>query len=142
MNARTFDLTPFHRATVGFDRLFNEIDRQFANSANTGYPPYNISTTDENTYQIDLAVAGFRMDELNITVDKNDLIVEGIPAEAAEATYLHKGIANRGFTRTFRIAEHVEVESAKLEYGILSITLKRNIPDELQPKKIAITYAG
>ena len=142
MNARTFDLTPFNRATIGFDRLFNELDRQFANSANSGYPPYNISSTDENSYQIDLAVAGFRMDELSITMDKHDLIIEGIPLESDSREYLHKGIANRGFTRTFRVAEHVEVESASLEYGILSIKLVRNIPAELQPKKIAITYAG
>lgn len=143
MNARTFDLTPFHRATIGFDQLFNELDRTFTNSVNTGYPPYNIVKSDDDHYQIELAVAGFRMDELSITLDKNELIIEGNPVVAEDATiydYLHKGIANRTFIRTFKIAEHMEVKGAALELGILKITLERNVPEELQPKKIAITY--
>lgn len=143
MNARTFDLTPFHKATVGFDRLFNELDRQFSNSVNAGYPPYNIVQVNENNYQVDLAVAGFRMDELSITLDKNELIIQGHPTALenalSDSEYLHKGIANRTFIRTFRIAEHVEVKSASLELGILSIQLERNVPEEMQPKKIAIT---
>jgi molecular chaperone IbpA len=149
MNARTFDLTPFHKATVGFDRLFNELDRQFTNSINTGYPPYNIVKVDEDNYQIELAVAGFRMEDLNITLDKDQLIIEGDPAfneftdeEQVEESkqFLHKGIANRTFIRTFKIAEHMEVKGADLELGILRITLERNIPEELLPKKIAITH--
>ena len=154
MNARTFDLTPFHRATIGFDRLFNELDRQFTNSVNTGYPPYNIVKIDEDNYQIELAVAGFRMEELNITLDKDQLIIEGNPTfkefqdeehvewkqSESPVHFLHKGIANRTFIRTFKIAEHMEVKSADLELGILRISLQRNIPEELQPKKIAITY--
>jgi molecular chaperone IbpA len=149
MNARTFDLTPFHKATVGFDRLFNELDRQFTNSINTGYPPYNIVKVNEDNYQIELAVAGFRMEDLNITLDKDQLIIEGDPAfneftdeEQVEESkqFLHKGIANRTFIRTFKIAEHMEVKGADLELGILRITLERNIPEELLPKKIAITH--
>ena len=154
MNARTFDLTPFHKATVGFDRLFNELDRQFTNSINTGYPPYNIVKVDEDNYQIELAVAGFRMEELNITLDKDQLIIEGDPTfkefpdeEHVEwkqteepKHFLHKGIANRTFIRTFKIAEHMEVKGADLELGILRITLERNVPEELQPKKIAINH--
>jgi len=154
MNARTFDLTPFHRATIGFDQLFTELDRTFANSVNTGYPPYNIVKVNEDNYEIELAVAGWRMEELSITLDKNQLIVEGDPTfkEFSDAEhvewrdkeqpqhYLHKGISNRNFIRTFQIAEHVEVKGANLELGILKITLKRNVPEELQPKKIAINY--
>jgi molecular chaperone IbpA len=142
MNARTFDLTPFHRATIGFDQLFNELDRTFANSVNTGYPPYNIVKVDEDNFQIELAVAGFSMDELVITLDKDQLIIEGHPNEHEDdvSSYLHKGIANRTFLRTFKIAEHVEVKDASLELGILKITLERNVPEELQPKKIAINY--
>jgi molecular chaperone IbpA len=142
MNARTFDLTPFHRATIGFDQLFNELDRTFANSVNTGYPPYNIVKVDEDNFQIELAVAGFSMDELVITLDKDQLIIEGHPNEHEDdvPSYLHKGIANRTFLRTFKIAEHVEVKDASLELGILKITLERNVPEELQPKKIAINY--
>lgn len=154
MNARTFDLTPFHRATIGFDQLFNELDRTFANSVNTGYPPYNIIKYDEDQYYIELAVAGFRMEELNITLDRDQLIIEGDPTfkefpneEHIEwkqsedpKHFLHKGIANRTFIRTFKIAEHMEVQDAVLELGILKIALKRNVPEELQPKKIAIKY--
>ena len=142
MNARTFDLTPFHRATIGFDQLFSELDRTFANSVNTGYPPYNIVKVDEDNFQIELAVAGFSMDELVITLDKDQLIIEGHPNEHEDdiPSYLHKGIANRTFLRTFKIAEHVEVKDASLELGILKITLERHVPEELQPKKIAINY--
>ena len=145
MNARTFDLTPFHRATIGFDQLFNELDRTFANSVNTGYPPYNIVKVNEDNYQIELAVAGFRLDELNITLDKDELIIEGNPIQLVDqipendtSHFLHKGIANRTFIRTFKIAEHMEVSGATLDLGILKITLVRNLPVELQPKKIAI----
>ena len=154
MNARTFDLTPFHRATIGFDQLFTELDRIFANSVNTGYPPYNIVKLDEDNFHIELAVAGFSMNELSITLDNNQLIIEGDPTfkefpdeehvewKQAEDPkhFLHKGIANRNFIRTFQIAEHVEVKDASLELGILKITLERNVPEELQPKKIAINY--
>ena len=147
MNARTFDLTPFNRATVGFDRIFDLMDRQFANSVNTGYPPYNIVKIDEDNYQIELAVAGFSMDALSITLDKNELVIEGLPAELVDQNpaedktyYLHKGIANRSFKRTFTLADHMEVKGAKLELGILSIMLERNLPEALQPKKIAIDY--
>lgn len=154
MNARTFDLTPFRRATIGFDRLFNELDRQFTNSVNNGYPPYNIVKNDEDNYLIELAVAGFSMDELSITLDRNELVIEGKPTfkefsdeehvewktEEDPKHYLHKGIANRNFIRTFKLAEHVEVKTATLELGILRITLSRNIPEALQPKKIAIEH--
>lgn len=144
MNARTFDLTPFHRATIGFDQLFNELDRTFANSVNTGYPPYNIVKVDEDNYEIELAVAGFSMNDLSITLDKDQLIIEGHPNEHEDdiPLFLHKGIANRNFIRTFKIAEHMEVKDASLELGILRITLERNIPEELQPKKIAINQVS
>lgn len=136
----TFDLTPFHRATVGFDRLFDDLDRQFANSANLGYPPYNILKLDENNYTIELAVAGFSMDELNITQTQNELLVEGVPyaKETNNSGYLHKGIANRSFKRLFTLADHVEVKSATLDLGILSIDLERVVPEELKPRKISI----
>jgi molecular chaperone IbpA len=145
MNARTFDLTPFHRATVGFDKLFDLVDRQFANSPNQGYPPYNIVKHDENTYGIELAVAGFKLEDLTITQDKNELVIEGIPAVFDEETqrageYLHKGIATRSFKRVFTLANYVEVKGAQLELGVLSVILERNVPEALLPKKIAIGY--
>jgi len=141
MNARPFDLTPFHRGTVGFENLINVLTHQHATASNTGYPPYNIIRVDENEYQIELAVAGFSMMELSITQERNDLIVEGTPNEHENdiPLYLHKGIANRSFKRSFTLADHVEVKSAVLNLGILSIVLERNVPDELQPKKIAIS---
>ena len=136
---RTFDLTPFTRSTIGFDRLFDELDRQFANTSSTGYPPYNIAAIDENEYMISLAVAGFGMDNLEITKDGNLLTVEGTaPKGGEDVRYLHKGIAGRGFRRQFTLADHVEVENANLELGMLNIHLVRRIPEELQPKRIAI----
>ena len=142
MNARTFDLTPFHRGTIGFENLIYVLTHHHATASNTGYPPYNIIRVDEDAYQIELAVAGFSMMELSITQERNDLIIEGTPNEHEDdiPLFLHKGIANRNFIRTFKIAEHVEVKDASLELGILKITLERNVPEELQPKKIAINY--
>ena len=136
----TLDLPSFHRSTVGFDRLFNELDRQFANSQSQGYPPYNIAQIDDDEYMISVAVAGFGMDNLDITHEKNILTVEGTSPKGDEnVNYLHKGIAGRNFRREFTLADHVEVEGATLELGMLNIHLKRHVPEELQPKKIAIS---
>jgi molecular chaperone IbpA len=136
----TLDLPSFHRATVGFDRLFNEMEHRFANSASQGYPPYNIAQLDDDEYMITLAVAGFGMDNLDITHEKNILRVEGTsPKGGDDVNYLHKGIGERNFRREFTLADHVEVVSAGLEHGMLNIHLKREVPEELQPKKIAIT---
>jgi molecular chaperone IbpA len=154
MNARTFDLTPLNRAFIGFDPIFNLMDRHFANSINNtgGYPPYNILQLDNNNYQIEIAVAGFNIDELSITQNKNELLIEGQPTlrEFQEEEhiewkendepkhYLHKGIANRTFKRTFTLADYVEIKDAKLELGILTIKLERQVPEELKPKRITI----
>ena len=140
----TLDLPNFHRATIGFDRLFNELARSFANSPNgNGYPPYNIAQINEDEYMISLAVAGFGMDNLEITKDGNALKIEGTsPKGDEEVNYLHKGIGGRNFTREFTLADHVEVEGATLELGMLNIHLKREVPEELQPKKIKINNAS
>ena len=137
----TLDLPNFHRATIGFDRLFDELERSFQNSPNgNGYPPYNIAQINEDEYMISLAVAGFGMDNLEITKDGNILRVEGTSPKGDEkVNYLHKGIGGRNFRREFTLADHVEVEGATLELGMLNIHLKREVPEELQPKKIAIT---
>jgi molecular chaperone IbpA len=137
----TLDLPSFHRATIGFDRLFNELERSFQNSPSNGngYPPYNIAQINEDEYMISLAVAGFGMDNLEITKDKNVLKIEGTtPKGGEEVNYLHKGIGGRNFRREFTLADHVEVEQAALELGMLNIHLVRQVPEELQPKKIAI----
>ena len=136
----TLDLPTFHRATIGFDRMFNELERQFANSPNgNGYPPYNIAQINEDEYMISLAVAGFGMDNIEITKDGKILRIEGVAPKGDEnVNYLHKGISGRNFRREFTLADHVEVEDATLELGMLNVHLKREVPEELQPKKIAI----
>ena len=135
----TLDLPHFTRSTVGFDRLFEELNREFANSKSTGYPPYNVAEINDDEWMISIAVAGFGMDNLDITLDKNTLTVEGIaPKGDEEVKYLHKGIGGRNFRRQFTLAEHIEVADATLELGMLNIHLKRNVPEALQPKKIAI----
>ena len=135
----TLDLPHFTRATVGFDRLFDDLQREFANSKSTGYPPYNVAELNDDEWMISIAVAGFGMDNLDITLDKNTLTVEGTaPKGDEEVKYLHKGIGGRNFRRQFTLAEHIEVADATLELGMLNIHLKRNVPEALQPKKIAI----
>jgi molecular chaperone IbpA len=136
----TLDLPTFHRATIGFDRLFDELERGFANSPNgNGYPPYNIAQVNDDEYVITLAVAGFSMDNLDIEKDKNVLKIEGTaPKGDEDVNYLHKGIAGRNFRREFTLADHVEVLSASLDNGMLNVYLKREVPEELQPKKIEI----
>jgi molecular chaperone IbpA len=120
--------------------MFTELERQFANSPNgNGYPPYNIAQINEDEYMISLAVAGFGMDNLEIEKDGKMLRIEGTaPKVDDEVNYLHKGIGGRNFRREFTLADHVEVESAGLELGMLNVHLKRNVPEELQPKKIKI----
>tara|TARA_B100000780_G_scaffold278320_1_gene251453 strand:- start:363 stop:833 length:471 start_codon:yes stop_codon:yes gene_type:complete len=137
---QTLDLPQFHRASIGFERLFEQMNTQFANSPNgNGYPPYNIAQINEDEYMISLAVAGFSMDNLEITKDGDQLKVEGTPPKGDdEVNYLHKGIGGRNFRREFTLADHVEVEGATLELGMLNIHLKRNLPDALKPKTIEI----
>ena len=137
----TLDLPQLHRATIGFDRLFNEMETRFANSPNSnGYPPYNIVQINDDEYMISLAVAGFGMDNLDITKEGNILRIEGnTPNGDEKVNFLHKGIAGRNFRREFTLADHMEVEQAGLELGMLNIHLVREVPEELQPKKIAIT---
>jgi len=135
----TLDLPSFHRATIGFDRLFEQMEREFANSKPQGYPPYNIAQVNDDEYVITLAVAGFGMDSLEITKDKNILSIEGTaPKGDEDVNYLHKGIAGRNFRREFTLADHVEVVNAGLDNGMLNVYLKREVPEELQPKKIEI----
>ena len=136
----TLDLPHFHRATIGFDRLFNELERGFANSPNgNGYPPYNIEQINDDEYMISLAVAGFGMDNLEITKDGNTLKIEGTaPKGDEEVNYLHKGIGGRNFRREFTLADHVDVVEAKLDLGMLNVHLKREVPEALKPKKIEI----
>ena len=141
----TLDLPHLHKATIGFDRLFNELERGFANSPNgNGYPPYNIAQINEDEYMISVAVAGFGMDNLSIEKDGNILKIEGVAPKGDEhVNYLHKGIGGRNFRKEFTLADHVEVVNATLELGMLNVHLVREVPEALQPKKIAIKdYSG
>jgi len=136
----TLDLPTFARNAIGFDSLFNELERGFANQSH-GYPPYNIVQETDDEYVISLAVAGFNMDDIDIVHDKDMLRITGEMPKVDDdnVNYLHKGIAGRNFRREFKLADHVEVVSANLQLGMLNIFLKRVVPEELQPKRIEIT---
>ena len=134
------DLAPIQRFAVGFDQLFRDVDKLYMNSAvNNTYPPYNIVKLDEDSFLIEVAVAGFAEEELDVTVDNGQLIITGNTSSRDDnRDYVHKGIAMRSFTRTFRLADHIQVENARLENGLLAVELRRLIPEELKPRKIAI----
>ena len=138
---QTLNIPNLHRASIGFDQMFNELERSFANTPNSqGYPPYNIAQINEDEYMISIAVAGFGMDNLEITKDGKILRIEGTsPKGEEEVNYLHKGIGGRNFRREFTLADHVDVKQAGLELGMLNVHLVRELPEELQPKKIDIT---
>ena len=136
---RTFDLTPFYRSTVGFDRVFGLLDSLSDGSAQT-YPPYNIERTGENAYRITMAVAGFAEGELSLESKENTLTVKGEKTETEkdEKAFLYRGIGSRAFERRFQLADHVEVKSASLENGLLHVDLVREIPEAMKPRTIAI----
>jgi molecular chaperone IbpA len=136
---RTIDFSPLYRSVVGFDRLAALLDAAGAESA-TGYPPYNIERTDENAYRIELAVAGFKPEELTVEVKENLLTVQGRKAANDEPRrYLHRGLAERNFDRRFQLADYVVVTDAQLTDGLLAISLKREVPEQLKPRRIEIT---
>ena len=137
------DYSPLYRTAVGFDRLFALLDSAASQDAATGYPPYNIERLDENTYRIELAVAGFRSEDLNIEVKENVLTVQGRKAanEGEQRRFLHRGLAERSFERRFQLADHVIVEGANLADGLLSISLRRELPEQLKPRTVAIDTA-
>ncbi|WP_341711995.1 Hsp20 family protein [Erythrobacter sp.] len=133
------DFTPYRRSTVGFDRLFDLMERQARNAGGDNYPPFNIERRGEEEYRITLAVAGFRPNDLDITAQQNLLVVQGRKRdEHVEGEMLHIGIANRGFERRFELADYVRVQNADLADGLLVIDLVREVPEAMKPKKIAI----
>ena len=138
---RHVDFSPLYRSTVGFDRLFTMLDSLGTPDNGQSYPPYNIERTGENAYRITMAVAGFDEDELSIEAKRNQLTVTGKKAEGENgetAEFLYRGIATRGFERRFHTADHVEVAGASLKNGLLHIDLKREIPEDMKPRKVAI----
>ncbi|MCA3700422.1 MAG: Hsp20 family protein [Brevundimonas sp.] len=143
---RTIDFTPLYRSAVGFDRLASLLESAARTSQENGWPPYNIETTGENAYRIEIAVAGFKPDELNIEVKENLLTVTGRKTAnddaGANRTYLHRGLAERDFERRFQLADYVIVTEAALDNGLLSISLKRELPEALKPRRIEIASSA
>lgn len=142
---RTIDFTPLYRSAVGFDRLARQLESAERTSETNGWPPYNIETTAENTYRVEIAVAGFKPEELNIEVKENLLTVTGRKTAnddaAPQKTYLHRGLAERDFERRFQLADYVVVTDANLDNGLLAISLKRELPEALKPRRIEISTA-
>ena len=140
---RSFDLAPLYRATVGFDRLADLMDRSMSAEQGQTYPPYNIARTGDDAWRVTLAVAGFSEDELGVEMRENALIVTGRKAaDEGERRFLHRGIANRAFERRFHLAEHVRATDAKLVNGMLDIELVREVPEALKPRRIEIASSG
>jgi len=142
LTLRSLDIPSIHKFAVGFDQMFDELLRQTAGTNSTNYPPYNVVKHSEDKFSIELAVAGFKEGDIDLTVEKNQLTVKGEKAiELNEnVEYLHRGISARNFQRSWTLADHVEVAGAEVRDGILTIQLERQVPEEQKPKKIAITF--
>jgi molecular chaperone IbpA len=135
-----FDTNSLNRALLGFDELFNNFENRFANQINNSYPPYNILKHDENSYELEIAVTGFDKSEITVEIDQNQLVVKGerVREDNAETQYLHKGLATRDFTRSWTLAEHMEVGDGSIKNGVLTIALKRIVPEALKPRVLKI----
>ncbi|KZY56348.1 molecular chaperone [Erythrobacter sp. HI0063] len=135
-----FDLSPYRRSTVGFDRLFDALENSFRTDAQESFPPFDIVRTGDDSYRITLAVAGFARDEIDITAQQNQLVISGQKNEKDEdgVEFVHRGIATRAFERRFQLADFVEVKEASYENGLLSISLERVVPEAMKPRKIEI----
>lgn len=137
---RQFDLTPYRRSAIGFDRLFDMLEASARQATTENYPPFNLERLGEDRYRITLAVAGFSRDDIEITAQQNLLLVKGKKDENASSTsaFLHLGIANRSFERRFELADFVRVDDARLNDGLLTIDLVREVPEAMKPKTVAI----
>lgn len=140
----TIDLSPLYRSSIGFDRVGSLLDNALrSQKESSGFPPYDIEATGENRYAITLAVAGFEESELDIQIEKGVLRVRGKKAEdGEEKSWLYRGIANRSFERKFNLADHIEVSGADLKNGLLTVSLVKEIPEEMKPRSIAIGTSG
>ena len=139
-----FDFTPYRRATVGFDRLFDMLESSGRQEASEAHPAYNVEKVDGDRYRICLAVPGYRSDEIEIVAEQNQLLIRSAKPEdsAAEGRYLHRGIATRPFESRFQLADYIKVGAASLENGLLTIELEREVPEETKPRKIEIGGAS
>ncbi|TJV06928.1 MAG: Hsp20 family protein [Mesorhizobium sp.] len=132
------DFTPLFRSSIGFDRIFDLLENASRVTAIDNWPPYNIAKTGEDEYRITMAVAGFSQDQLTITHQPNLLLVSGSQSGEDDGQYLYRGVPGRAFERQFELADHVKVVGASLENGLLNIDLKRELPEEMKPRRIAI----
>lgn len=136
------DLPTIHRHAIGFDRMFEELNRTFASGKSDNYPPYNIAKLDDTHFVVEVAVAGFDENELDIELKDGELLVKGEKEKKeTDVEYQHKGISTRNFTRSFTLGDNVEVRGATVKNGILAVALELIVPDEKKPKKIEITFA-
>lgn len=135
-----YDLSSLNRALVGFDRIFDDMERRFANSVSNNYPPYNIARLEDNLYEIAIAVTGFEKSDVEVTVEGDKLTITGTKEEKVEdgVEFLHRGLALRDFERTFTLADHMKVQSAEIKNGILTVRIEREIPEEMKPRVIDI----
>ena len=141
MNALTrIDTQALNRALVGFDRMFDTFESRFANQLASNYPPYNILKADNDNYIIEIDVAGFKKDEITVEVDQDQLVIKGQKSETVNATtvYMHRGLSARDFVRQFTLAEHMIVNGATIQDGVLQVIIERVIPEELKPRLIDI----
>jgi molecular chaperone IbpA len=138
----TFDFSPLFRSSVGFDRVLDLLENATRLTTIDNWPPYDIAKTGEDDYRITLAVAGFAEEELSVTQEPNLLVVSGNKASEENEQYLYRSIAGRAFQRRFELADHVKVAGAALKNGLLTIDLKREVPEEMKPRKIAIGTSG
>jgi molecular chaperone IbpA len=141
MNNQLSRIDALNRALIGFDQMFDAMERRYGNSVNNNYPPHNILKTGENQYEIQVAVTGFEKSEISVTVESNVLTVRGESQSSNESTeivYLHRGLASRDFAREFPLAEHIEVSGAEIKNGMLIVKLIRNIPESEKPRVIDI----
>ena len=138
---RSFDFSPLFRSTIGFDHLDRLLDAAARDDSRHSYPPYDIEKIGEDNYRISMAVAGFTEDELDVTVDQNVLVVSGrsqTETTDEDVTVLYRGIAKRAFEHRFKLAETIKVQDAKLENGVLSVELVREVPEHLKPRQVKI----
>ena len=135
-----YDTNALNRALLGFDTMFNDFEHRFANQLKDNYPPYNIVKHDDNSYEIEIAVTGFTKEEVTVEIDQNQLIVKGVRDKSGDVTaeFLHRGLAFRDFTRSWTLAEHMEVGEGTIKNGVLTIELKRIVPDALKPRVLKI----
>ncbi len=137
----TLDATPFLRSTIGFDRMLQALDAASRVQQMDSWPPYDIAKTGEDDYRITIAAAGFSRDELTVTQEQSMLVVAGQRAGEDKGEYLHRGIPGRAFQCRFELADHVKVVAANLENGVLTVDLRRELPEEMKPRRIAIAAA-